>query len=288
MHTAGKAITVLGLACVPACFGGATADEGMGDRVGAVSSELVTDNRIALNRIALNRIALNRIALNRIALNRIALNRIALNRIALNGSAVGDLSATDEGREILQYVVECALPAGVTLVGSHGGTEYEFEGAIGLAPSWLRGSLDRAGQRWVSACLLARVNAHGVSVQISMRGPHRALRASDDEMATFTLEEGAFWGNVFTREEDFNACRGADQAAGETGGLENRDCTEPDAARQGTTVCGFQFAGECAGTGRRGACRGYDDETMSYERCSADGDRRGHARREVITVFVKP
>jgi hypothetical protein len=278
------------LSCVAGCSGSATPGEDLGDPVGETSAELVSDNRISLNRISLNRISLNRISLNRISLNRISLNRISLNRIslnriALNGIAAGDLIATEEGRELLHYVIECALPEGTTLVGGHGGVEYEFEGAIGLAPSWVSRRLDGEDQRWVSACLLARVNAHDVSVQISLRGPHRALRANDHEMATFTLEEGAFWGNVFTGADDFNACRGADQAAGESGDLEDRDCTEPDPTRPGTTACGFEYAGACAGPGRRGACRGYDGERMYYERCSADGERR---HREVITVFVKP
>ena len=157
---------------------------------------LTTNNRIALNRIARNRIALNRIALNRIALNRIALNRIALN------SSAQDLLATEASREVLSYVVSCALPADVTLVGSVNGTTYEFPGSIGLTPRWADRQLNRIEKGWISACMLARVNAYGVSLQISLRGANPALSVSAAEAAAFTAEEGAFYGDIFTPEQD--------------------------------------------------------------------------------------
>ena len=61
-------------------------------------------------------------------------------------------------------------------------------------------------QRWMSACVLARTNAYGVHVQISMRAPSE--RAAGDQgrprasanatsATTFTLREGAFYGNIF-------------------------------------------------------------------------------------------
>ena len=66
-------------------------------------------------------------------------------------------------------------------------------------------------QRWVSACVLARTNAYGVHVQISMRAPavvppgrdaqyakiQAALATSPGEVATFGGREGAFYGNLF-------------------------------------------------------------------------------------------
>src|SRR5690349_2782474 len=95
------------------------------------TSAVTTANKIALNKIALNKIALNKIALNKIALNKIALNKIALNTITTQ-----DLLATEANREVLSYLVSCALPAAVTLVGTVNGSTYEFSGNIGLAPAW--------------------------------------------------------------------------------------------------------------------------------------------------------
>ncbi len=212
-------------------------------------SETTSDQAvIANNRIALNRIALNRIALNRIALNRIALNRIALNRIALNAITAQDLLATESNREVLSYVVSCALPADVTLVGTVHGITYEFQGSIGLAPRWADRKLNSVERGWISACMLARVNAYGVSLLISLRGAHPALAVSAAEAAQFTLEEGAFYGDIFTTGDDpivAISCRGSGQAAGETGGLVNRDCAEPGEIA-GQSICGMTFAGDCA------------------------------------------
>src|SRR5260221_9936843 len=87
-----------------------------------------TQSVVIHNRIAANRIAANRIAANRIAANRIAANRIAANRLRLADDA-SDLIETADGREVLDYIISCALPDTETLVGtdSHG-ISYEFAG----------------------------------------------------------------------------------------------------------------------------------------------------------------
>ena len=67
-------------------------------------------------------------------------------------------------------------------------------------------------------------------------------------MKRFSLQEGAFYGNLFSDPDaplDWNACRGRDQAAGERGDLRMRDCTEPDLDNPTLTKCGFKYAGDC-------------------------------------------
>src|SRR5262249_43891385 len=76
------------------------------------------------------------------------------------------------------------------------------------------GQCDESCQRWVSACVLARTNAYGVPVEISMRAPATPPRAPPrqasqvppnqcapptrpDEVASYTLREGAYYGNIF-------------------------------------------------------------------------------------------
>jgi hypothetical protein len=71
-----------------------------------------------------------------------------------------------------------------------------------LAPRWLKHKLNKSGQRWVSACLLARVNAHDTVEPISIRGKHPALALGPSEAFEFPLQEGAFYGNVFSAEPD--------------------------------------------------------------------------------------
>ncbi len=82
---------------------------------------------------------------------------------------------------------------------------------------WQSGRCDETCQRWVSACVLARTNAYGVHVPISLRAPadapqpiKNALALGADEGAEcrpgvdpndpscgFTLREGGFYGNLF-------------------------------------------------------------------------------------------
>jgi hypothetical protein len=207
-------------------------------------------------------------------------------RLEIDPLTMGDLLTSEAGREVLSYVAGCALTEHQILVGSHAGTPYEFPGSVGLAPAWAESALDSSSQRWVSACLFARVNAHGVSVEVSLRGAHPRLQASSEEMAAWDLEEGAFWGNLFSGDTiDWNACRGIDQAAGERGALTDRDCTEPDAGHPGLTLCGFKDAGDCGAFAVHSACTSFEATGTYYVGCNASaGTPPVH---EVITAFVR-
>ena len=267
---------------------------------------------VGVNRIAVNRIAVNRIAVNRIAVNRIAVNRIAVNRLSVNLVTAKDLLATEDGRELFSLIVSCALPDTITLVATVDGQDFEFSGELGLARQWIYGRLDHVGQRWVSACMFARVNAHELAIPISMRGPTRELAVDDDERATWTLEEGAFFGNVFgplNQPIQWFACQGKDQAAGETGGLVDRDCAQPDPENPGYTLCGFVFAGDCGAFAADRSCEAFSANGTFYRDCHTSAIRHHHhdcGRRDterdrdrddddgddvfsqVITTFVTP
>jgi hypothetical protein len=212
----------------------------------------------------------------------------------VNMLEAGMLLSTEDGREVFTYIASCAFPDGQIVEATIDGVTYEFSGSIGLAPGWESRALNVREKRWVSACLIARVNAYGVSIPISIRGDHEALTTSADEAATFHLEEGAFYGNVFVPADqpiEWVACRGEAQAAGETGDLVDRDCTEPDT--NGRTTCGFTFAGNCikysTASSTAHACKRRKDG--HYEDChTVRGNAHwpdGTERQEVITVFVK-
>jgi hypothetical protein len=95
------------------------------------------------------------------------------------------------------------------------------------------------------------------------------------------------------------ACRGRDQAAGETGGLVDRDCAEPDPADPTHTLCGFTYAGDCADFApppnafacQRFSNQGYYVECSDHAAFGGD-DQHGHECdhrdrfREVITTFT--
>ncbi len=226
----------------------------------------------AHNKLAANKLAANKLAANKLAANKLAANKLAANKLALNPAGAGDLIATEDGRDVLSYIVSCAIDSTMSLVAhtqdactaatdclpdptvpfsatcDSNKCTYEFPGGLALAPHWLDHELDEDGKGWISACLFARVNAHDTSEEISLRGPNKALTVSPDEATLYDVEEGAFYGNAFTPGNDppnWIACEGEGQASGEFGGLVDRDCTEPDPANPGFTQCGFIYAGFC-------------------------------------------
>lgn len=246
---------------------------------------------VAVNRIAVNGIIANRVVATSVAENSLAVGRTGSHMTANPISA--PMLDTVEGREYFAYLVSCAVPAGQSVDASVSGQSFSFDGALGLAPGWETRSMTESEKRWVSACLLSRVNAYGISVQISMRGEHPALTPVAGEESAFPQAEGAFYGNVFSSAQEkmvMIACRGEAQAAGEGGGLADRDCAEP--AGNGLTKCGFTYAGDCLD---------YSPQTPSAYACSfswasAYYDCHTHSSRamwepgtnftEVITTYV--
>jgi hypothetical protein len=234
----------------------------------STSSEVVIANRVVSNRVVSNRVVSNRVVS-----NRIAGQRVSGNRMAVNMQTAGEMLATTDGREIFALIVSCAMREDITLTATIAGTEFDFFGEIGLAPQWLSRPLGTAGQRWVSACMFARVNGHESAIPISMRGSSRALVVDDDERGEWSLEEGAFFGNFFGRLDrplQWYACRGKDQAQGEAGGLADRDCAEPDPANPGFTRCGMVFVGDCGSFAADHACESFSNRGTFYRACHTE------------------
>ena len=295
------------------------------------ASALATEaaNRLSSNKLASNRLAASRLAADRLAANQLEADRPATDRLDANGRADerpasvrlevnGDTAAmlhTEEGREVYSYIIGCALGQNTkieadvpeardtappdTLYSCKNG-RCAFSGSIGLAEHWIDRPLNRNGQRWVTACLLSRVNHFGVTEIFSMRGAASALSVSPREAEQYSLQEGAFYGNIFSDDADapldWNACRGTDKAATPNRGeLAMRDCTEPDPDDRAHTVCGFKYAGDCGATrafSPRPACATFDPEDGTFGEC-LDMKAEGHDSsielyRQVITTYVKP
>lgn len=241
--------------------------------------------------VVTNRIAVNKLSANRLALNKLSANKLSANRLARNDLLVDATSA-----EVMEYVVSCALSPDQTLTVDVEGTPYVFTGELGLAPRWTRRPLSKKEKRWVSACLIARVNLFEIAVPISLRGPHKALVVTPEEAAQFPVEEGAFYGDIFKPIDEpieWVACRGSGQAAGEVGQLDDRDCAEPDLANPGFTKCGFTDAGDCADFAppvNPYACKQF--KKGNYRQChqqAGDGKWKGVKKHtEVMTVFLTP
>lgn len=279
--------------------------------VGCISGDVETSSSAqavtTYNSLTYNRLAGNRLAGNRLAGNRLAGNRLAGNRLTLNPDT-DDLIETADGRDVLTYLIGCALPEGTTMNGTDSeGNTYAFDGELGLAPHWLDRPLDGDEEGWVSACMFSRVNANDVPVPISLRGPNRALAVSADEATGWPSEEGAFYGDLFVPVDQplaWYACRGRDSAEAVA---DERDCAVPDPANPGYTICNFIYAGDCHGSWdppARGACmhspQGYYTDCATTTQHDHDGwgrDRGGRddgndvehggIYRQVITVYVQ-
>jgi hypothetical protein len=105
-----------------------------------------------------------------------------------------------------QYVVECALPEGVTITKTIDGLDVEFHGALGLAPEWEDDACDKDCQEWVTACLLARTNVSGEAVALWLRGDHPALGSGTN--LAYPVYEASFFGNLFANPNAQYMCPG--------------------------------------------------------------------------------
>ncbi len=170
----------------------------------------------------------------------------------------------------LKYAVSCALPEGANVSVTVEGKRYSYPGQLGLAPQWgeRNGSCDGACQRWVSACMLARVDFTGEERMISVRGDNKALKPEPREIRDYPVREGAYYGNLFVE------------------GQPRYLCVTPGAT-QDVRVCGpslkdcpMTVVGSCDDVCQPGSYRSFEDC-----RTSARG-RYASTYNETITVFL--
>lgn len=162
----------------------------------------ITDRRLAANGVSLNKLAGNRLAANKLGVNglfAIDLPEVALTSVALAEVLDEEVLADDFAQEVLAYTVSCALAPGQSVDIAVDGDVHTLEGSLGLAPQWgeSEGSCDAECQGWVSACLIARTNFEGVSLEISLLGDHPSLEPSDEESLMFDIEEATYFGGLF-------------------------------------------------------------------------------------------
>ncbi|MCG8419411.1 MAG: hypothetical protein MJE77_15880 [Proteobacteria bacterium] len=141
----------------------------------------------------------------------VELLRTALKDIASN-PALYEALRDPSSQRFMQYMVECALAPNQEVV--YGPTTWR--GSLALCPDWHENNSDwhphghnsvisSRCQEIVSACLLARNNALGEKVSISMRGfryPDDSKRygnyfGSSPSDLKYTVREAAFFGNIF-------------------------------------------------------------------------------------------
>jgi hypothetical protein len=147
--------------------------------------------------------------------------------------------------DLLNYTVSCALNTDQSVTIQVSGQPVVLNGSLGLTPNWARQRIAAADQERVSACLAARLNFFGVHVEISIRG-HALPHPSAEELADYTLQEGAYWGNIFKDDEpELFACTNKSNLANSYASL--RFCSNGFPVPDGSTIsCGLlRNVGSC-------------------------------------------
>ncbi len=197
---------IFGLLCLATgAVSCAQPDEPGGTAVGVAA---ITDNGLTANGLTANGLTANGLTANGLTANGLTANGLTANGLTANGLTANGLTAnglTANGladpltQKFLQYLVSCALGPQQSLTLTAGGATYTFPGQLGLAPQWGfdRGSCDGSCQRWVSACILARVDEAGIDREISVRGPNIMLLPTPSEISSYTQKEATYFGNLF-------------------------------------------------------------------------------------------
>lgn len=187
--------------------------------------------------------------------------------LAMDASTV----ASEVEMDTIRYAVECALDSNESVTKVVDGVSHTFEGHVGLAPEWKDDACDDDCQQWVSACLLARVNASGEEVTLWMQGDHPAL--GTDGHPDFPVYEGSFFGNLFTNDTDRYLCENTINSS-TLAYLRGRTCS--GVAGQ----CGFTRYSDC---GLAGRCTFTGGSQPTASNCSPDADPRVF---HTITTYI--
>ncbi|HEY8146105.1 MAG TPA: hypothetical protein VIG06_25665, partial [Kofleriaceae bacterium] len=151
-------------------------------------------------------------------------------------------------RMFFKYLVSCALsseqePVTYTWTPIPGKpVTYSFAGSLGLCTAWGDGPADEDCQEAVTACLLARNNAYGLSKALSPRGPYPSEggAATMEQMTEVPAKPTQLSGASVP---SFNACKTAQSGAARNCGWDN------ERSLLGTCTPGKKVTLACEGTG---------------------------------------
>ena len=205
-----RALFTACLALVLAACGGAPDDSGA---LVLDESALTSRNGLSTNGLSTNGLSTNGLSTNGLSTNGLSTNGLSTNGLSTSGfitwftTQSGGIAYTNM---VMTYVVRCALNSGESLSYTTGGITYTWTGNLGLAPTWASGQpIPVVEQRLVSACLAAHANKFGVEVAISVRGFFKdgvtQIPVGTDEVETYTVKEGCFFGNLFSGAGIFSA-----------------------------------------------------------------------------------
>ncbi len=227
---------------------------GLGFGLGLAACATADDDTCeSARKLSANKLSANRLAANKLSANGVSLNGLlseALPEMALTSATIAEaidpVALEDEFvQDVLEYMVSCALAPGQSVEVAVDGDIAVYGGSLGLAPQWgeEHGECDAACQGWVSACLIARTNFLGESVQISLLGDHPSLQPTAEESIAFDLEEATYFGDLFGEERTLYACVPAGSSGPE------RTCGDDPSS------CAIAVVGECDAVCDAAGCR---------------------------------
>jgi hypothetical protein len=208
------------------------------------SQELSSNNGLSANGLSYNGLSANGLSYNGLSANGLSYNGLsssAFTQWFTHDSALADM--------LMTYVIRCAVPAGQSrsYTNSQTGQTYTWAGGLGLAPDWASGHpASYNEQQIVTACLLAHVNRYGMHVTISVLGLTawgNAIPYTPGELATYTVREACFFGNLFTANSLFF---GIDRPINNTGEYLTRACGALDSSGSASQCAPLQFVGRCS------------------------------------------
>lgn len=103
---------------------------------------------------------------------------------------------SQECREVLRSAVECALTRDQSVQDPVTG-EY-YTGWWGLAPGWQTGALEVDGRRYVTGCMVQRLNYYGEHVPILLEGRHSAIARNATFGPQYPIMESTAYGDLFS------------------------------------------------------------------------------------------
>lgn len=175
-----------------------------------VESPLLSTNSLTPNGLIMNGLIMNGLTTNGLIMN-------GLMSSGLNAATFKDwFNANPESYSnmVMRYVVGCAVQSGQSRTWTNPVTHvsYSWNGVLGLTPDWVGGlPATEREQQLLTACLGAHTNKYGQQVIVSVQGLNAKgvpLPKETDELTTFSVLEGAFFGNLAAGDSAY-VCRGA-------------------------------------------------------------------------------
>jgi hypothetical protein len=267
------------------CIGSPGSQEIPGGEVGVARSELLTMNALTMNALTMNALTMNALTMNALTMNALTMNALSPSNL---GAIQAPSTAGDLSRLLLKYTVSCAFDATQSFDftwtdGSNVVHHDTYWGSLGLATSWSTSPLTTSSQEWVSACLISRVNWYGVSVPLSARGGANGLSVTDPaELSTYSMEEGAFWGNLFVVSPYAYSCDNSYNDSYSRSSL--RECAAGHVDSGGNLV-------DCGMIHRLGSCDAYckslTNKGVYHKWCQESTDGAAVQTDAVVTVFLQ-